>query len=152
MRKTRIKGGSQPNKQTKKMWLPKPLKIIINKVLPVIVLLVIGFLFIPTVSMNFQNNDVKQLDKQAHATLFYKADCPDCQKVYPVVFWHNVLNFQSHNKQVQTINVGNVNNQHYMIEQNIQSTPTFKNINTGRAFVITDKQQVKQYIEKGVAQ
>jgi len=28
MRKTRIKGGSQPNKQTKKMWLPKPLKTI----------------------------------------------------------------------------------------------------------------------------
>ena len=115
-------------------------------------LLVVGFLFIPTLSMNFQNNDVTQLDNQAQATLFYKADCPDCQKVYPVVFWHNVLNFQSHNKQVQTINVGNVNNQHYMIEQNIQSTPTFKNINTGRAFVITDKQQVKQYLEKGVAQ
>lgn len=152
MRKTRIKGGSQPNKQTKTVSLPKPLNIIINRVLPVILLLVAGFLFIPTVSMNFQNNDVKQLDNQAQATLFYKADCPDCQKVYPVVFWHNVLNFKSHNKQVQTINVGNVNNQHYIIEQNIQSTPTFKNTNTGRAFVMIDKQQVKQYFEKGVSQ
>lgn len=149
MRKTRIKGGSQPNKETKKRRLPKPLNLIINKVLPVIVLLVIGFLFIPTLSMNFQNNDVTQLDNQAQATLFYKADCPNCQKVYPVVFWHNVLNFQSHNKQVQTINVGNVNNQHYITDQNIESTPTFKNMNTGRAFVITDKQNVKQYLEKG---
>ena len=109
MRKTRIKGGSQPNKETKKRRLPKPLNLIINKVLPVIVLLVIGFLFIPTLSMNFQ----------------------------------------SHNKQVQTINVGNVNNQHYITDQNIESTPTFKNMNTGRAFVITDKQNVKQYLEKG---
>ncbi|WP_341864379.1 thioredoxin domain-containing protein [Leuconostoc citreum] len=149
MRKTRIKGGNQPNKQKKTSWLPKPLNIIVNKVLPVIVLLVIGYFFAPNVSMNFQNNNVEQLDNQTKAVMFYKADCSTCQKLYPTVFWHNVLHFKNQAKQVQTINVANVNNQHYVPEQSIESTPTFKNLKTGRAFVITDKQQVKQYLEKG---
>ena len=149
MRKTRIKGGSQPNKQTKKMWLPKPLKIIINKVLPVIVLFVIGFLFIPTVSMNFQNNDVDHINKNNEAVMFYSSTCSHCRKVYPKIFWHNVLNFKNADKQIQTINVQNPNNKHYISEFAVQETPTFMKPNKPDMRVVsTDVQVINNFSER----
>ncbi|MBZ1514527.1 thioredoxin domain-containing protein [Leuconostoc mesenteroides] len=142
MRKTRIKGGSQPNKQTKKMWLPKPLKIIINKVLPVIVLLVAGFFFIPYVSMNFQNNDVDHINKNNEAIMFYSSTCSHCRKVYPKIFWHNVLNFNNADNQIQTINVQNPNNKHYINEFAVQETPTFMKPNNPDMRVVSNDVQV----------
>ena len=55
-----IKNITDTKKGTKKQ-LPKPITIIVNKVLPVIVLLVAGFYFIPYASMNFQNNSLMPL-------------------------------------------------------------------------------------------
>ena len=92
MMKHYIKGGNETKKGNKKQ-LPKPITIIINSVLPVILLLVAGFYFIPKASMYFQNNDVKGLNTNVQAVMFYNADCAHCQKVYPKIFWHNVLNF-----------------------------------------------------------
>ena len=113
MMKHYIKGGNETKKGNKKQ-LPKPITIIINSVLPVILLLVAGFYFIPKASMYFQNNDVKGLNTNVQAVMFYNADCAHCQKVYPKIFWHNVLNFNHDDKQIQTINVQNVNNKHFV--------------------------------------
>lgn len=99
-------------------------KIIIIKVLPVIAFLVAGFLLVPYGSMYFQNNKVNMIQTKNEAVLFYKANCPHCQKIYPKIFWHNVLNFKNESKQIQTINVQNANNKHYISEFAIQSTPT----------------------------
>ena len=90
-----IKGGNETKKGTKKQ-LPKPITIIVNKVLPVIVLLVAGFFFIPYASMNFQNNDVDHINKNNEAIMFYSSTCSHCQKVYPKIFWHNVLKLKIH--------------------------------------------------------
>ena len=76
-----IKGGNETKKGQKQ--LPKPIIIIVNKVLPVIVLLVAGFYFIPYVSMNFQNNDVKSI--QNEAVMFYNSTFA-LSKVYPKIF------------------------------------------------------------------
>ena len=147
MMKHYIKGGNETKKGTKKQ-LPKPIIIIVNKVLPVIVLLVAGFFFIPYVSMNFQNNDVKGLNTKAEAVMFYNSICSHCQKVYPKIFWHNVLNFNNESKQIQTINVQNTNNKHYLADFAIQATPTFmKTTNINQRLVSTNSQQIKQFIQ-----
>jgi Thioredoxin. len=125
-------------------------KIIIIKVFPVIVFLVAGFLLVPYGSMYFQNNKVTAIHIKSEAVLFYNANCSHCQKVYPKIFWHNVLNFNNESKQIQTINVQNANNKHYISEFAIQSTPTFmKTTNTNQRLISTSSQQIKQFIQTG---
>ncbi|MDI6523816.1 thioredoxin domain-containing protein [Leuconostoc suionicum] len=125
-------------------------KIIIIKVFPVIAFLVAGFLLVPYGSMYFQNNKVANVNTKAEAILFYNANCPHCQKVYPKIFWHNILNFNNKEKQIQTINVQNTNNKHYVTEFAIQSTPTFmKTTNINQRLVSTNSQQIKQFIQTG---
>lgn len=125
-------------------------KIIIIKVLPVIVFLVAGFLFVPYGSMYFQNNKVNAIQTKNEAILFYNANCSHCQKIYPKIFWHNVLNFKNESKQIQTINVQNSNNKHYVAEFSIQATPTFmKTTNINQRLVSTNSQQIKQFIQTG---
>ncbi|MDV7740411.1 thiol-disulfide isomerase [Leuconostoc mesenteroides] len=125
-------------------------KIIIIKVLPVIAFLVAGFLLVPYGSMYFQNNKVANVNTKAEAILFYNANCSHCQKVYPKIFWHNVLNFKNESKQIQTINVQNANNKHYISEFAIRFTPTFmKTTNLNQRLVSTNSQQIKQFIQTG---
>lgn len=125
-------------------------KIIIIKVLPVIAFLVAGFLLVPYGSMYFQNNKVDKIQTKNEAVLFYNANCPHCQKIYPKIFWHNVLNFKNESKQIQTINVQNANNKHYISEFAIQATPTFmKTTNTNQRLVSINSQQIKQFIQTG---
>lgn len=151
MMKHYIKGGNETKKGTKKQ-LPKPIIIIVNKVLPVIVLLVAGFFFIPYVSMNFQNNDVKGLNTKAEAVMFYNSTCSHCQKVYPKIFWHNILNFNNDDKQIQTINVQNPNNKHYISDFAVQETPTFmKPNNPDMKLVSTDVKQINNFAETGAS-
>jgi thiol-disulfide isomerase/thioredoxin len=148
MMKHYIKGGNNTKKETKKQ-LPKPIKIVVNKVLPVILLLVAGFFFIPYASMNFQNNAVDHINKNNEAVMFYSSTCSHCQKVYPKVFWHNVLNFKNADKQIQTINVQNPNNKHYISEFAVQETPTFmKPNNPDMRVVSTDIQVINDYSER----
>lgn len=148
MMKHYIKGGNETKKGTKKQ-LPKPITIIVNKVLPVIVLLVAGFYFIPYASMNFQNNDVDHINKNNEAVMFYSSTCSHCQKVYPKIFWHNVLNFKNADKQIQTINVQNPNNKHYISEFAVQETPTFmKPNNPDMRVVSTDVQVINDFSER----
>ncbi|OSP82424.1 thiol-disulfide isomerase [Leuconostoc citreum] len=143
-----IKGGNNTKKGTKKK-LPKPILIIINKVFPVIVLLVAGFFFIPYASMNFQNNDVDHINKNNEAVMFYSSTCSHCQKVYPKIFWHNVLNFKNADKQIQTINVQNPNNKHYISEFAVQETPTFMKPNNADIRVVsTDVQVINDFSER----
>ena len=151
MMKHYIKGGNETKKGNKKQ-LPKPITIIINSVLPVILLLVAGFYFIPKASMYFQNNDVKGLNTNVQAVMFYNADCAHCQKVYPKIFWHNVLNFNHDDKQIQTINVQNVNNKHYVTDFAIQETPTFMKPNhSNMKLVSTDVKQINNFAETGAS-
>lgn len=146
-----IKGGNETKKGTKKQ-LPKPITIIINKILPVIVLLVAGFYFIPYASMNFQNNDVDHINKNNDAVMFYSSTCSHCQKVYPKIFWHNVLNFKNADKQIQTINVQNPNNKHYISEFAVQETPTFmKPNNPDMKLVSTDVKRINNFAETGAS-
>lgn len=148
MMKHYIKGGNNTKKGTKKK-LPKPILIIINKVFPVIVLLVAGFFFIPYASMNFQNNDVDHINKNNEAVMFYSSTCSHCQKVYPKIFWHNVLNFKNADKQIQTINVQNPNNKHYISEFAVQETPTFMKPNNADIRVVsTDVQVINDFSER----
>ncbi|MGB2524717.1 thioredoxin domain-containing protein [Leuconostoc suionicum] len=146
-----IKNITDTKKGTKKQ-LPKPITIIINKVLPVIVLLVAGFYFLPYASMNFQNNDVKGLNTKAEAVMFYNSTCSHCQKVYPKIFWHNILNFNNDDKQIQTINVQNPNNKHYISDFAVQETPTFmKPNNPDMKLVSTDVKQINNFAETGTS-
>ncbi|MDI6650576.1 MULTISPECIES: thioredoxin domain-containing protein [Leuconostoc] len=125
-------------------------KIIIIKVLPVIAFLVAGFLLIPYGSMYFQNNKVANVNTKVEAILFYNANCPHCQNIYPKIFWHNVLNFNNKEKQIQTINVQNENNKHYVAEFAIQATPTFmKTTNTNQRLVSTNSQKINYFIKGG---
>lgn len=125
-------------------------KIIIIKVFPVIAFLVAGFLLIPYGSMYFQNNKVANVSTKAEAILFYNANCSHCQKIYPKIFWHNVLNFNNESKQIQTINVQNSNNKHYLADFAIQATPTFmKATNTNQRLVSTNNQQINHFITGG---
>lgn len=146
-----IKGGNNTKKGTKKQ-LPKSITIIINKVLPVIMLLVAGFYFLPYASMNFQNNDVDHINKNNEAVMFYSSTCSHCQKVYPKIFWHNVLNFKNADKQIQTINVQNPNNNHYISEFAVQETPTFmKPNNPDMKLVSTNVKQINNFSETGAS-
>ena len=125
-------------------------KIVIIKVLPVIVFLVAGFLLVPYGSMYFQNNKVANVNTKAETILFYNANCPHCQKVYPKIFWHNILNFKNESKQIQTINVQNTNNKHYVADFAIQATPTFmKTTNTNQRLVSTNSQKINYFIKGG---
>ncbi|WP_367292226.1 thioredoxin domain-containing protein [Leuconostoc mesenteroides] len=143
-----IKGGNNTKKENKKK-LPKPILIIVNKVLPVILLLVAGFFFIPYASMNFQNNAVAHINKNNEAVMFYSSTCSHCQKVYPKIFWHNVLNFQNADKQIQMINVQNPNNKHYITEFAVQETPTFMKPNSPDIRVVsTDVQVINNFSER----
>ncbi len=143
-----IKGGNNTKKGTKKQ-LPKSITIIINRVLPVIMLLVAGFYFLPYASMNFQNNDVDHINKNNEAVMFYSSTCSHCQKVYPKIFWHNVLNFKNADKQIQTINVQNPNNKHYVSEFAVQETPTFMKPNNPDIRVVsTDVQVINDFSER----
>ncbi|MBZ1532280.1 thioredoxin domain-containing protein [Leuconostoc mesenteroides] len=125
-------------------------KIIIIKVLPVIAFLVAGFLLVPYGSMYFQNNKVNMIQTKNEAVLFYNANCSHCQKVYPKIFWNNVLNFKNESKQIQTINVQNTNNKHFVADFAIQATPMFmKTTNTNQRLVSTNSQQINHFIKGG---
>lgn len=139
-------------KDSTKQNLPKSITFIVNKVLPVIVLLVAGFFFIPYASMNFQNNDIDHINKNNEAIMFYNSTCSHCRKVYPKIFWHNVLNFKNADKQIQTINVQDPNNKHYINDFAVQETPTFmKPNNPDMKLVSTDVKQINNFADTGAS-
>lgn len=148
MRKERIKG--KQSKETKNQSaLPQPVNFIIGRILPVLVFLGAGIFLAPYMSLQLQNNHVTALSSQAHTVMFYKSDCSHCQKAYPVVFWHNVLHCQQPDKQIQTINVQNPNNAHYIAEYHVQKVPTFMAIKNGSdRMATTDKKQILKFAER----
>ncbi len=59
-------------------------------------------------------------------------------------------NFKNESSQIQTINVQNTNNKHYIAEFAIQSTPTFmKTTNINQRLVSTNSQQINRFITGG---
>ncbi|MCK8605647.1 thioredoxin domain-containing protein [Leuconostoc citreum] len=148
MMKQRIKDNKK-EKGKNKSHLPKPLQLIMYKILPVLVFLGIGFFFAPTISMYVQNNDVPAVNRQSKAVMFYKADCEKCQKAYPVVFWHNVFHANQPKQQIQVINVQIPEQQHFISDYGIQETPTFMTTNNQQdRAVLTDKNDITKYIER----
>lgn len=153
----RIKGSKKSNKTNKNKqstWFSRvrsnsPLQNIFGVVLPVFLFIGVGFYFIPQVSMQFQNNNVSAVNTENKTVLFYKSGCSHCQKIYPSVFWYNVRHFNEPSKQVQTINVQNPNNQHYINDYQLVSVPTFMTTtDTNSRMVSDDKVAVQNYLER----
>ncbi|WP_258924904.1 thioredoxin domain-containing protein [Weissella confusa] len=99
--------------------------------------------------MEFQNNDVTALDKQTRVVLFYNSECSHCREIYPKVFWHNVLHLTQAAQRIQTINVKNPNNAHYVTDYGIQETPTFMKIHQSDSRIVTTNfKDVNQFINQ----
>lgn len=148
MKKERIKGKNGKAIGNTESFISL-VRFLISRILPVIILIVAVFYMLPYASMHFQNNDVKALNAEARTVMFYKSDCSACQKVYPIVFWHNVLKFQQPENQIQTINVQNPSNEHYINDYQIQETPTLMKIKDSNQRVVPiDKKQIIEFTER----
>ncbi|MGO2954647.1 MAG: thiol-disulfide isomerase, partial [Leuconostoc mesenteroides] len=63
-----------------------------------------------------------------------------------------VLNFKNADKQIQTINVQNPNNKHYINDFAVQETPTFmKPNNSNMKLVSTNVKQINNFTETGAS-
>ncbi|GAK30779.1 hypothetical protein WOSG25_050510 [Weissella oryzae SG25] len=109
------------------------------------VLVVVSYFFAPYASMHFQNNNAASLNGEQRV-MFYSAQCSDCAKVYPKVFWHNVIDFAEPSKQIQTINLDAPTNKHFIAEKGLIATPTFINPANNSNSVITNTKDVSKYI------
>lgn len=139
--KTRIKGGNkQSNKE--KTVLSTKFKSRLYLGLAIISMSIFMVVFAPFLSMQLQNNQVDNLNSKAQTVLFYKSGCSACQKIYPTVFWHNVKYYNQPDKQIQVVNVQNMNNQHYIADYSVTQTPTFMNKTQPNARVTTTNKQV----------
>ncbi|QIL49922.1 thiol-disulfide isomerase [Weissella coleopterorum] len=117
------------------------LTVALNGVAVLIVLLIAGYFFTPYFSMHFMNNQAVPVSSSK--VLFYNSDCEACERVYPVVFWDNIL----HKTDVQTINLKVADNKHYVDDDVITSTPTIIDFDNNRRISITDKQEIKDFID-----
>lgn len=119
---------------------------VLNSVGLLFILGVVGFYFLPYSSMHFQNNASASLNTKNQRVMFYSAQCSDCARVYPKVFWHNVVNFSEPSKQVQTINLDAPVNKHFIADKGLIATPTFMNLENNTTAVITQTKDVTNYL------
>lgn len=115
-------------------------KVWFNGICLVVGLAIAGFFFIPYFSMHFMNNQAVTVNSDK--VLFYSSDCDDCESIYPVVFWDNVI----HGTDVQTINIKVIDNQHYVDDDMIMSTPTIIDFDNSKRISTTNKQTIKDFI------
>lgn len=119
---------------------------IFNSIALLFILLGVGYIFLPYASMHFQNNGAATLNSQGQRVMFYSASCSDCSRVYPKVFWNNVVNFNEPSKQVQTINLDAPVNKHFIADKGLIATPTFMNLNNNTSAVIVHSDDVSNYL------
>lgn len=154
----RIKGKNSKSKKSGNQrgdsWFSKvrsnsPIRNLYSVVLPLLVFAGFGYFLIPKGSMIFMNNDVPAVDFQHKTVLFYNSNCSHCQKIYPSVFWYNMEHFNDPANQVQTINVQNPNNKHYITDYQLTSVPTFMSTSDNNNRLVTDNKTIlKNYLER----
>lgn len=90
------------------------------------------------------NNAIITVINKDKISFFYRDDCSDCNKIFMQIYLHNLFY-----KDIEYINLTQKENRKYIDSYNITNVPTFIYKNT--AYVGTDKNQIKKFLKKGVA-
>ena len=72
---------------------------------------------------------------------FYRDDCPDCQKVFPQVYLHDLFH-----RDIQFVNLNQERNRKYIVLYQIHSVPTF--LYQNRMYAGTDQATINHFLEK----
>lgn len=96
-----------------------------KKRIKVIVVIVLVFVSLYTgiqtvIDQKEKNLRVVELDQREQKKIvFYKDDCPDCQKIFDQLFWHDVRH-----KDLIFVNLNQEENRKYIKAYDVKSVPT----------------------------
>lgn len=92
--------------------------------------------------IEFKENDrsIVELDQnESKKIVFYRDDCPDCQKIFRQLYFHNTV----HNDTI-FVNLNREENRKYIDNYQIESVPTI--LNQGSRYEGTNKQKIRKIL------
>ncbi len=95
-------------------------------------------------AMDNQKNDrsIVTLDsKEERKIVFYRDDCPDCEKIYSQLYWHNVRR-----RDTIFVNLNQQQNRHYIRTYQVKSVPTIVHKNS--RYEGTNRNRVKEILNE----
>nr|WP_207702647.1 thioredoxin domain-containing protein [Enterococcus sp. 665A]MBO1340288.1 thioredoxin [Enterococcus sp. 665A] len=91
-------------------------------------------------SYTFHRSISIELTADSNKTIFfYRDDCSDCKKVFPIVYFNRISN-----KNVILVNMNNPTNRKYISKFELKSVPTFAK--GDNQYVGIDQEQVKKIL------
>lgn len=112
----------------------------------IVFLLLISALLLMTVGSITQMNafekktaTINLTQKEEKAIVFYRDDCPDCQSVFPLLYYHNLVK-----NDLVFVNMNQPANRHYIQTYNLKSVPTI--VKKDHQYSGTNKNEIRQMI------
>jgi len=109
-----------------------------------LVVLSLGAFFVGTYyhmkSTEAQQNYVDLSKETDKIVVFYREDCPDCQSVFPSLYYHNLVY-----QDLVFVNMNNQKNRQYIVSYNLKSVPTFSKDND--SYSGTNKSKIAQFVK-----
>ncbi|OTO77409.1 hypothetical protein A5865_001285 [Enterococcus sp. 12E11_DIV0728] len=83
----------------------------------------------------------REISPQTRKTVvFYRDDCPDCQSVFPLLYYHNLFK-----KDLIFVNMNQPLNRRYIRTYNLKSVPTI--VKKNRQYSGTDKEKIRRFLD-----
>ncbi|EGP4894679.1 thioredoxin [Enterococcus faecium] len=99
---------------------------------------ILGCVWLP-IFKEKQEEVVKINPTEEQILFFYKEDCKDCQRIFPVIYWHSFFK-----KDVVYVNLSVKENQLYIQKYHLQEVPT---LCRGQTVVSgTDVQAIRKFL------
>lgn len=114
------------------------------KVIMVIVLVFVSlYTGIQTViDQKEKDQRVVELDRgEQKKIVFYKDDCPDCQKIFNQLFWHDVRH-----KDMIFVNLNQEENRKYIQIYDVKSVPTI--VHKSQKYEGTDRKKIRTILNE----
>lgn len=87
------------------------------------------------------NPPIELTAHSAKTIVFYRDDCPNCQAVFPLLYYHNLFN-----NDLVFVNMNQPLNRRYIQEYRLKSVPTI--INNEQHYSGTNKKRILQFIHQ----
>lgn len=104
-----------------------------------IIIILIGGSFLHMRSFEKKSDPIELGNQTDKTIVFYRDDCPDCQSVFPLLYYHNLLK-----NDLIFVNMNQPLNRHYIQKYNLKSVPTI--VTKSHEYTGSNKEKLRQFL------
>lgn len=128
------------NKSTKNCHMKKKLGLIM--MISLLLILALNVTIYQSMEQKKANRSVVVLSQEEEKKIvFYKDDCPDCEKVFGQLYWHEIFY-----DDTVFVNLNQKRNRHYIQTYQIKSVPTI--IHNHSRYEGIDRKKIRQVLQE----